>query len=821
MTKFTLMTSAAILALTGMAVPAANAQEGATPEPRAETSQDVITITARRREESLLDAPVAVTAFTDTDISRLGISSVDDIARFTPGLSFAAAFGRSGERPVIRGQSNVLAEVQFGVESGTAYFVDGIYFPGTISSLDPNDIARVEVIKGPQSALCGRNTYAGAINYVTRGATDEFEANTRIRVGTYGEREFSARVSGPLVEDRLGYSLSLRDYSYDGEFNNTLNSDTVGGEDSLSLSGTLDIGFTPNWDVRVRAMYYEDDDGTIPIFLQSAQSNNCFPGRRSMASFALSGSTNNNQYYCGVISPAPVALNTSPVTTPRVVDGTPEGSTFFGTVYNTADGTAFDGIARDGVLANVQSTWDIGGSGYQLQLAAQGRAEEDYFGADSDHSAVNFFFAPPFTGAEPFFANTNRGETSDYSFEAKLQSPSDARFRWMIGGYYYDESEDNFEFDFNTISTGGVIQNVLTIENQAIFGLIEYDFMPNLTMTVEARYAEETKTRDEFNAAGVNTLSQDGTFDSFTPRVTLDYGLEGGGTIFAVFAQGVKPGGLNGSDGATINRPTYDQEESDNYEIGYKDSFFGGAAVFTGSAFYTEASNVQVTQAIASTSGGAVTSVAINQAGAEIYGVEMGWNHALNSMFSYGLTYAYTVPEFTEGCDDFQWTLTSGGGVLTPGSTAPGTGADFTGNGDCSIAGNQLPLTSTHQASAFGEFRYPILNGSWEFFTQADITYESSKFVQVHNLAETGDATLMGLRFGMETDDLTFQVWGRNITDEDSIVMATRWLQTPYFSTISLNTASFVPGADVGAPRAFFGTLRRGPSWGVEARMRF
>ena len=159
--------------------------------------------------------------------------------------------------------------------------------------------------------------------------------------------------------------------------------------------------------------------------------------------------------------------------------------------------------------------------------------------------------------------------------------------------------------------------------------------------------------------------------------------------------------------------------------------------------------------------------------------------------------------------------------MLTPGSTAPGTGADFTGNGDCSIAGNQLPLTSTHQASAFGEFRYPILNGSWEFFTQADITYESSKFVQVHNLAETGDATLMGLRFGMETDDLTFQVWGRNITDEDSIVMATRWLQTPYFSTISLNTASFVPGADVGAPRAFFGTLRRGPSWGVEARMRF
>lgn len=258
MTKHALKASAAALAILAAAAPAATAQEASTPEPGVgeRGGQDVITITARRREEGLLDAPVAVSAFGEGDINRLGITSVDDIARFTPGLSYSAAFGRSTERPVIRGQSNVLAGVQFGVESGTAYFVDGVYYPGSVSSLDPNDIERVEVIKGPQSALYGRNTYAGAINYVTRGATDTFEANARVRAGTYGEREVAARVSGPLVEDRLGYSLTFRDYNYDGEFNNTLNGDTVGGETSLSLSGTLDIGFTPNWDLRVRAMYY-------------------------------------------------------------------------------------------------------------------------------------------------------------------------------------------------------------------------------------------------------------------------------------------------------------------------------------------------------------------------------------------------------------------------------------------------------------------------------------------------------------------------------------------------------------------------------------
>lgn len=815
MKKLTLMTSAAAMALAGLNAGAIAQTDTETAGERQD--RDVITVTARRREESLLDAPVAVTAFGDGEIERLGIQSVDDIARFTPGLSYSAAFGRSTERPVIRGQSNVLAGVQFGVESGTAYFIDGIYYPGSISSLDPADIERVEVIKGPQSALYGRNTYAGAINYVTRGATDEFEANARARIGTYGEREIGLRVAGPL-NDRLGYSLTFRDYNYDGEWTNALTGQTVGSESSLNFSGVIDADFTDNFSMRLRAMYYEDQDGTLPLFLQPSESNNCFPGFRSNASFAFSGSSNNNQYYCGVIRPDVVALNTDPVANPRNVPGVPPNSTFFGTVYDTADGTSFDGIARDGVLANIHTEWNIGGSGMVLTVQAQGRAEEDYFGADSDHSAVNWFLAPSFLGGEPFFANTNRGETSDYSFEVKLESPVEQRVRWAVGAYYYDQEQNNFDFDARNIATGGVATSDLGTTNQAVFGLLEFDATDNLIVTLEARYAEEEKTRTEYSGGAV-TLTQDGTFDSFTPRVTLNYGL-GRGTLYAVYAQGVKPGGLNGSDGAQIGRETYDQEESDNFEIGYKNSYFGGDAVLTSSLYYIDASDVQVTQAIANESGNAVNSVAVNQGAAEIWGVELSWNHQATDSFNYGLTYAWTSPEFTQGCDDFQWTLTSGGGVLDPGSSAPGTGADFTGAGNCSIAGNQLPLTSEHQFSAFGEWRRPI-GGGWDVFVASDLTYESSKFVQVHNLAETGDATLIGARFGVETENFSVRVWGRNIGDEDSIVMATRWLQTPYFSFASLNTAGFVPGADTGTPRAFFGTLRRGPSYGVEARMNF
>jgi hypothetical protein len=124
-----------------------------------------------------------------------------------------------------------------------------------------------------------------------------------------------------------------------------------------------------------------------------------------------------------------------------------------------------------------------------------------------------------------------------------------------------------------------------------------------------------------------------------------------------------------------------------------------------------------------------------------------------------------------------------------------------------------------HQASGFLRFDLPNVGpmGSG-FFASADLTYESSKFVQVHNRAETGDATILGGRIGFEHENWTFSAFGQNINDEDSIVMATRWLQTPHLFA-NINTAP--PGASNQAPRAFFGTLRRGPQYGVELRYRF
>jgi len=180
-----------------------NAQEGA------ETIEEVM-VTARRREESLQEVPVTVAVVDATAIEERGLQSIDDVARFTPGLSFSKAFGRATERPVVRGLGNVLAGVQFGVESGAAYFIDGIYYPGDLQGLNLNDLERVEVIKGPQSALYGRNSYAGAINFVTKSPSEELSGDVRLLFAEDGEQDLRASISGPLIPGVLGGSLSVR-----------------------------------------------------------------------------------------------------------------------------------------------------------------------------------------------------------------------------------------------------------------------------------------------------------------------------------------------------------------------------------------------------------------------------------------------------------------------------------------------------------------------------------------------------------------------------------------------------------------------------------
>ncbi|MCY3565779.1 MAG: TonB-dependent receptor, partial [Gammaproteobacteria bacterium] len=543
LTRFRLIAgtvSLAAMALSGQAL----AQESLVEE---------ITVTARKVEESLNDTPVSVSAFTTASIEQLDINSVTDIARFTPGLSFSSAFGRSTERPVIRGQGNILARVQFGVESGVAYFVDGMYYAGDIQSLDMSNLERVEVIKGPQSALYGRNTYSGAINFVTRRPGQDFSGRARVRGLGDGEQELVGSVGGQLIDGVLAMQAAVRHYEFDGQWTNTVTEQPIGQEESDSINVTLD--WTPNesFSLTGRVQYQEDNDGTRPFFLQSAAENNCYPGFRSLAFWPLVESRNPNQYFCGEILPRPIALNDGPDAdgVPNVIPGINPGSTFFGNVYSLGQGVLFSGVERELNNYALSASYNLD-SGNTLTFQVSRRDEEAKTGSDSDHGPTNFFLGP-----EAFFALSNVTEFTETAYEARLDSAADSALRWSAGVFHYDLEEDQTDIVPGGFSPDG-IDNFIT--NTAAFVSVGWDFSDRASATVELRYADEEKSQVDINAAGMVAFSGATSFFSFAPRVTLDYRLNDDAMLYGIYSEGIKPGGLNGFDGASTGRPSYDEE---------------------------------------------------------------------------------------------------------------------------------------------------------------------------------------------------------------------------------------------------------------------
>jgi len=309
------------------------------------------------------------------------------------------------------------------------------------------------------------------------------------------------------------------------------------------------------------------------------------------------------------------------------------------------------------------------------------------------------------------------------------------------------------------------------------------------------------------------------------PRVTADWNVSDNAMIYAVWAKGYKPGGLNGEIGAAVDKPQYEQEEVNEYEIGLKSTLADGRVYANVALYLNQLDNIQLTTPLAS--GGQLNSIVTNQGNGDVKGVEIEFGWAILDNLTAGLTYALADTKFTEGCDEFQWTLTSGGGVLTDAEACTGNNPNGMGNG--SIAGHAFPLSSKNQFSATLDWNQQI-SGEMEFFTNLDYTWEDVKAVQVHNLAWVPEASMFNGRLGIRSDRWSVAVYGRNLLDEDSPQMVTRWLQDPLLFGNALPDTG-AAGAPAGAcppggcstsfPRAFFGDFRRSRNFGIEASYRF
>ena len=246
-----------LLAL-GAALPAFAQNTPATPAPQAATpaqppaadeedrERDVVVVTANKREETVQDIAVAVTAVTSEMRDEIGINTITDLTNFTPGLSYTAA----NERVTLRGVGRVTNN--FGAEPGVANYTDGVYQSfASIAGRDGLFIDRLEVLRGPQGTLYGRNSVGGAINIISKRPTDDFEGEFKIGFGNFDQKEVGFSLSGTLIEDWLrGRVVAYKEVRDEGVYYNHGTGDTEGynidnwnGE--IQLEG--DIGENFSW----------------------------------------------------------------------------------------------------------------------------------------------------------------------------------------------------------------------------------------------------------------------------------------------------------------------------------------------------------------------------------------------------------------------------------------------------------------------------------------------------------------------------------------------------------------------------------------------
>jgi len=515
-----------------------------------------VTVYARKRAESMQDVPIAITAFGLAEIEAAGIRDVVDVAALTPGFNIATLFSGDGSTPVIRGMSTTIGEPNVG------FFVDGIYMGSrqTMTAILGNFVQSIEIAKGPQSALYGRNTFGGAVNYVTRQPSEDFEGEAEVQYGSDGRQVVRAMFGGPFGDSNFSYRLGAMYDSFDGFYTNELTGGSLDARETKGALGSI-LWQGENADVTFNVVIDQTDNGDSP--LQWVENNNYFG-----SAFGL---------------PPDFQLFTGQL--PDITDG-----------YANTPG----GLERDQVFSSLNINWELGN---MIFTSITGYNDFDHTRAiDDDYEARDIHFV------------TTTSSVTELSQEFRLTSDSDGPFTWMAGIYGYSREEtivgdSRYQGFLFGIFGGGLNNNQLDTDNIAAFGSFGWDITDALTITLSGRYGQEDKSVDVTDtplvppgSAGVNYKDND-SWTAFLPRLDVAWRLNDDHMAYFSYAQSAKSGGFNTvTVGGAIapDERTYEPENSDNYEIGLKSTFSDGRLATNIAAYYVNWTD-QIVRALGAT----------------------------------------------------------------------------------------------------------------------------------------------------------------------------------------------------------------------------
>lgn len=425
--------------------------------------------------------------------------------------------------------------------------------------------------------------------------------------------------------------------------------------------------------------------------------------------------------------------------------------------------------------------------------------------------------------------------TRDFSQNIRVLSPQDRRLRGIVGAYYFEQNDgEGFNVDSNwTAATLGQVNRFDSddgIQNWAIYGMLEFDVTDRFTVSAEARYQEDKISASIEDDGGDTDLTQptgqrDTTFTAFLPRFTARYEITPDLNLYGSIAKGNKPGGFNNLPSDIVQSflddfladgiDTFEEEQVWSYELGLKGELGASGIFFNVAGFYLDWTSQQLTQSQSyeRVSGGFTTTPFIVNAGtSEIKGLEIEVFGSPTDWFDFRFGYSYNDATFVDFYDEITEELldTDGEPSFLDADFTQINPADTDGpNGQ--VAGNRLPQTPVHQLNLSGTFRLPVGNSGNEVFLRNDFLYESTRYAQVHNLAETGDSLNWNIRAGIDLGNVRVTAFVNNVLEDETPLVVTRLFDfnrgllvpDPVRSFIFLPNRRFTFYRDfiVGAPR--------------------
>tara|TARA_B100000378_G_scaffold5971_1_gene5423 strand:+ start:14756 stop:17116 length:2361 start_codon:yes stop_codon:yes gene_type:complete len=689
-------------------------------EASADPDLNVITVTARRREERLIDVPISVTSFSGEQLEQRGAVDITDIGNYTPNVTLEASRATNSTLSAfIRGIGQ--QDPVSGFEQGVGIYLDDVYLNRPQAAvLEIYDVERIEVLRGPQGTLYGRNTIGGAVKYVSRRLPQDFSLKAKASYGTYNLAEGVVTASAPLNDlIRVGGSVARLSRG--------------GFGDNLTL-GTENY----NKDIWAGRASFEMGGYGEPVFLR------------------IQGDYTKDK--------------SNPRGGHRLIPGQVSGAPVLDDVFDTRGGLDDPKQEVESYGLSMQAEIDMG-AGLTLRSISAWRK-------DDSSTPIDFDALPAVDLDVPgLYLN------EQISQELQVLYDDGGPLTGLIGAYYLDATADTL-FDVRIFTTlaglTAYTQADVDTETFAIFGDFSYDLTDQLSLSVGGRYTWDNRQASilrqnylgggspVFGGAGVpfgapgTDFDGERDFKKFTPRASISFKPTPDHNIYASYSKGFKGGGFDprgvGANAPDLNNDgvrsddeitaflSFAPEEVDSYEVGYKGSLLNGMINVAIAGFYADYKDVQIPGSVACTVAGlpSFCGVVSNAGKATFKGLEFEGSARLGAGFVLAGSLGYIDAQYDE--------------YITNINNTPTDVADF----------REVQNTPKWTGSATLAYNAPV--GTGDLYAGATVSYRSKTYqFEIPNpyLDQDGYALLSAdIVYTLPGDRITIGVHGKNLLDK-------------------------------------------------------